>query len=327
MNRNGASSWLHANLAPPAYLRQATLIGIGPCATEGRPTNGRVPGWFRDRAFAIGLWRGEGASSRSALRTSSRVSVNVLSFRPLLARRKGRSSRARIFPRLYGRKVLQQTDGRLRLVFSAPRSIPAFPTPLRRVIGHHWPWHLARANGFSGEPMGRGRAASRVQPAIRAATPTSPDAVQPSPLEARSILWPGHLLVASLRNEIASLSREPTISGTALQFQKHLAAVLRNQINAKPHSQLPAAPIAALDSLQYWLDVMRAPHPTLPRKRRRIGWRRPGQQTELAASAGSTPPLTTNRSGGQFARPRAAQQSHAAVRSPSRLRIRILPRR
>jgi hypothetical protein len=22
-----------------------------------------------------------------------------------------------------------------------PRSIPAFPTPLRRVIGHHWPWY------------------------------------------------------------------------------------------------------------------------------------------------------------------------------------------
>jgi hypothetical protein len=47
---------------------------------------------------------------------------------------------------------VQPTDGYLWLVFSAHRSIPAFPTPLRRVIGHHFgPGSgFARANCFSG---------------------------------------------------------------------------------------------------------------------------------------------------------------------------------
>jgi hypothetical protein len=46
-----------------------------------------------------------------------------------------------LFPRLSPRKVVHRTDGNLRLMFFASRSIPAFPTPLRRVIGHHWPWY------------------------------------------------------------------------------------------------------------------------------------------------------------------------------------------
>src|SRR5215813_12524815 len=46
------------------------------------------------------------------------------------------------------------------------------------------------------------------------------------------------------------------------------------------------------------------------------------QHTEVWLSVDSTPFLA-NRSDGQLVRPRAAQQSHAAVRSPSRLRIRI----
>jgi hypothetical protein len=56
---------------------------------------------------------------------------------------------AEIFPRRSRGSGVQRTDGYLRLVFSAHRSMPAFPAPLRRVIGHHWPWHwLARANSF-----------------------------------------------------------------------------------------------------------------------------------------------------------------------------------
>jgi hypothetical protein len=50
---------------------------------------------------------------------------------------------------IIGHKVVDWTDGFVSLVLTAPRSMPAFPTPLRRIIGHHWPWHrLARANGF-----------------------------------------------------------------------------------------------------------------------------------------------------------------------------------
>jgi hypothetical protein len=42
--------------------------------------------------------------------------------------------------------------GYFELVFSAPRSIPAFPTPLRRALVQHWLWHrFARANCFSGD--------------------------------------------------------------------------------------------------------------------------------------------------------------------------------
>ena len=49
-------------------------------------------------------------------------------------------SRASI-PRLSAAKVVQRTDDSFKVVFSSSRSIPAFPTPLRRVIGHHWPWY------------------------------------------------------------------------------------------------------------------------------------------------------------------------------------------
>src|SRR5258708_29344290 len=67
-----------------------------------------------------------------------------------------------IFPRRSRRSVVQRTDGYLRLVFSPHRSIPAFPTPLRRVIGHHWPWHrLARAICFSGRMACRSRSDGR----------------------------------------------------------------------------------------------------------------------------------------------------------------------
>jgi hypothetical protein len=67
-----------------------------------------------------------------------------------------------VIPRLSSRKVLHQTDGCLWLVFSAPRSIPAFPTPLRRVIGHHWPWYrlpgpmaFMQPDGAVGSDLGR----------------------------------------------------------------------------------------------------------------------------------------------------------------------------
>src|SRR5260370_41363492 len=63
--------------------------------------------------------------------------------------------------RLSRRKVLHQTDGYLWLVFSAPRSIPAFPTPLRRVIGHHWPWY-----GYQGQWLLWGPGGA-VEPALR----------------------------------------------------------------------------------------------------------------------------------------------------------------
>src|SRR5262245_41519883 len=53
-------------------------------------------------------------------------------------------------PRLSCLKAVQQTDSHFELMFSALRSLPAFPTPLRQVIGQNWPWHsLARANLFS----------------------------------------------------------------------------------------------------------------------------------------------------------------------------------
>jgi hypothetical protein len=45
------------------------------------------------------------------------------------------------FPRLFRRNVAQRTDDRFRLVFSRSRPKSAFPTPLRQVIGHRWPWH------------------------------------------------------------------------------------------------------------------------------------------------------------------------------------------
>jgi hypothetical protein len=45
------------------------------------------------------------------------------------------------FPRLSGLKVAERTDVRVPHMVFDPRSIPAFPTPLRRVIGHHWPWY------------------------------------------------------------------------------------------------------------------------------------------------------------------------------------------
>lgn len=38
-------------------------------------------------------------------------------------------------------KVTEQTDAGMPSMVFDPRSIPAFPTPLRRVIGHHWPWY------------------------------------------------------------------------------------------------------------------------------------------------------------------------------------------
>jgi hypothetical protein len=49
------------------------------------------------------------------------------------------------------------------------------------------------------------------------------------------------------------------------------------------------------------------------------------QQREVCDSPASVPPFS--RSAGQYARPSALQQSQAALRRPSRLRIRILPRR
>ena len=57
-----------------------------------------------------------------------------------------------IFPQIIWPQSRATDRRHLRLVLSAPRPIPAFPTPLRRVIGHHhWPWYrLARANRFSG---------------------------------------------------------------------------------------------------------------------------------------------------------------------------------
>src|SRR5262249_44050975 len=76
-----------------------------------------------------------------------------------------------IFPRLYRCKVLQRTDGHLRLVFSAPRSIPAFPTPLRRVIGHHWPW-LPQGQWLFWDPMWSDQI-------LRADSRTCPNLAQP----------------------------------------------------------------------------------------------------------------------------------------------------
>src|SRR5262245_62129646 len=36
---------------------------------------------------------------------------------------------------------MDRTDFEAPHMVFDPRSIPAFPTPLRRVIGHHWPWY------------------------------------------------------------------------------------------------------------------------------------------------------------------------------------------
>jgi hypothetical protein len=43
--------------------------------------------------------------------------------------------------RLSALKVTERTDGDVPYMVFDTRSIPAFPTPLRRVIGHHWPWY------------------------------------------------------------------------------------------------------------------------------------------------------------------------------------------
>ena len=122
------------------------------------------------RELAI-LWAGKrGATTRRA--TGAACPARL----PRKRRKEGRGTCYNLFPRLSRGKVLHQTDGYLRLVFSAHRSIPAFPTPLRRVIGHHWPWYVARANGFCGNPMawsgrisGADKAHMRVAPAPRGA--------------------------------------------------------------------------------------------------------------------------------------------------------------
>jgi hypothetical protein len=49
------------------------------------------------------------------------------------------------------RNVVSRTDGLALTCVLCPRSIPAFPTPLRRALVQRWPRHrLARANRFSG---------------------------------------------------------------------------------------------------------------------------------------------------------------------------------
>src|SRR5258706_12126901 len=63
----------------------------------------------------------------------------------------GSSALTAVFHRPSRRKAVQRTDGYRRLVFTVPRSVTAFPTPLRQIIGRHWPWYrLAGANCFYG---------------------------------------------------------------------------------------------------------------------------------------------------------------------------------
>ncbi len=76
-----------------------------------------------------------------------------------------------IFHRLFFRGVAQPTDGPVGLMVSEPRSVPASPLPLWRVIGHHWPWyslpgpiaffHGSSVHFFEALPSDRSNAAYR----------------------------------------------------------------------------------------------------------------------------------------------------------------------
>ena len=161
-------------------------------ATKSQQTNRRIPGWFRaSRRELATLWAGKGARRRGA-QPAPRVRREC----PTSAGRKGGAQVTNLFPRLSSRKVLHQTDGYLWLVFSAPRSIPAFPTPLRRVIGHHWPWYrLPGPMAFVGTRW-RGRAGSRAPMAAHAGDASGRAARRAAVTRAtaRSILRPSRLL-------------------------------------------------------------------------------------------------------------------------------------
>src|SRR5258708_21666098 len=115
-----------------------------------------------DRQQAVGRDR---RAARIELELADRSRRAVRNRRPVSCAtaprvgKEAKGTRYNLFPRLSRRKVLHQTDGYLWLVFSAHRSIPAFPTPLRRVIGHHWPWYRLPGpmafvgTRFYGDPM------------------------------------------------------------------------------------------------------------------------------------------------------------------------------
>src|SRR5258708_37139501 len=124
-----------------------------------------------DRQQAVGRDR---RAARIELELADRSRRAVRNRRPVSCAtaprvgKEAKGTRYNLFPRLSRRKVLHQTDGYLWLVFSAHRSIPAFPTPLRRVIGHHWPWYrLPGPMAFVGTRW-RSRAGSRAQMAANA---------------------------------------------------------------------------------------------------------------------------------------------------------------
>jgi hypothetical protein len=182
------------------------------------------------RELAI-LWAGKrGATTRRA--TGAACPARL----PRKRRKEGRGTCYNLFPRLSRGKVLHQTDGYLRLVFSAHRSIPAFPTPLRRVIGHHWPWYVARANGFCGNRW-RGRVGSRAQirrtcesPRHRAAPYCHHTRCGEINLTAESLADDRHGGMNSL------LFPNRRIPGRHGKFRTRRSCALRNQINSKPRS-------------------------------------------------------------------------------------------
>src|SRR5215471_12005138 len=124
--------------------RQQLPSRAGPVRDECQKINRRIRGWFR-----AGYLRSAGKRRGNAPRNCEASPGGFPRHCRLIAQAKSRQgkrmfvSRGRltVFPRLSRCKVAQETDDRVRLVFSACRSIPAFPTPLRRVIGHHWPWY------------------------------------------------------------------------------------------------------------------------------------------------------------------------------------------
>jgi hypothetical protein len=163
-------------------------------ATKSQQTNRRIPGWFRASGRKLAtLWAGKGARRRGA-QPAPRVRREC----PTSAGRKGGARVTNLFPRLSSRKVLHQTDGYLWLVFSAPRSIPAFPTPLRRVIGHHWPWYrlpgpMAFLGTLFADPMARSGRIAGADAALCAvqinAKPRCHSSVRQSPPAPRSRRW------------------------------------------------------------------------------------------------------------------------------------------
>jgi hypothetical protein len=117
---------------PCALFHGLSKSATGPCddvastARSGR----RYPGLTRERM--TGLVDRPLSCTRRLPRTDSKRRVAV----------SGAVHKLDPAPRDYsGLKVTERTDVSMHDVVSDTRSIPAFPTPLRRVIGHHWPWY------------------------------------------------------------------------------------------------------------------------------------------------------------------------------------------